>query len=65
MYGLKVTTAGEHRFKRVLSYRTYRLCKKEGERGPSVASNTGVIIRRLVQVMESHVVDGTDPISVL
>ena len=64
MYGLKEITPGDPRFQRVLSYSTYRLRNTDGGRGPSVAYNTVVNTRRVAHVMESHVFDGTDPISV-
>ena len=65
MYGLKEITPGDPRFQRVLSYRTYRLRNTDGGRGPIKAYNTGVNTCRVAHVMESHVFDGTDPISVL
>ena len=42
MYVLKEITPGDPRFKRVLSYRTYRLRNVDGGRGPSVPTIQGL-----------------------
>ena len=65
MHGLKELSPGDPRFRRVLSYRTYRLRNTDGGRGPSVAYNTGVNTRRVAHVMASHIFDGSDSIAVL
>ena len=61
--GLKQIQPSDHRFKKVVSYRRYRLQNSSGRRGPNVSYNTGANARRVAHVMNAHVFDGNDPIS--
>ena len=63
--GLKKIQPSDHRFKKVVSYRRYRLRISSGRRSPNVSYNTGANARRVAHVMNAHVFDGNDPISIL
>ena len=63
--GLKQVQSSDHRFKKVLSYRRYRLRNSSGRCGPNMSYNTGPNAQRVAHVMNAHVFDGNDPISIL
>ena len=62
--GLKQIQPSDHRFKKVVSYRRYRLRNSSGRRGPNVSYNTGANARRVAHIMNAHVFGGNDPISI-
>ena len=60
--GLKQIEPCDHRFKKFVSYRRYRLRNSSGRRGPNVSYNTGANARLVANVMNAYVFDGNDPV---